>query len=140
MRLIDVRTLELQWFNDNAIPKYAILSHTWGPDEVNYQEFVWISRTRALSASTNLASTQDAQNTLMLALELMIHGSSGTPLGSLSEEDLMKRVGYSKIVNAAEQARGQACNYLWVDTCVNAPVRTACETCTDLVHLHQVLH
>ncbi|KAI5378639.1 hypothetical protein J4E82_002525 [Alternaria postmessia] len=115
MRLINVRTLELQWFNDDAIPKYAILSHTWGSDEVNYQEFVWISKARAISASPNLASTQDAHNTLMLALELMIRGSSGP--GGLSEEDLLKRVGYSKILNAAEQAQGLGCNYLWVDTC-----------------------
>ncbi|CAN9222487.1 unnamed protein product [Alternaria alternata] len=114
MRLINVRTLELQWFNDDAIPKYAILSHTWGSDEVNYQEFVWISKARAISASPNLASTQDAHNTLMLALELMIRGSSGP--GGLSEEDLLKRVGYSKILNAAEQAQGLGCNYLWVDT------------------------
>ncbi|KAG9193006.1 hypothetical protein G6011_03041, partial [Alternaria panax] len=116
MRLIDVRKLELQWFSDDAIPEYAILSHTWGSDEVNYQDFIWISRARALSTSTSPVSTQDAQNTLMLALELMIRGSSETLLGGLSEEDLMKRVGYSKIVNAAEQARGQGCNYLWVDT------------------------
>ena len=121
MRLIDVRTLELRWFNDDAVPKYAILSHTWGGDEVNYQEYVWISRARALSASTNLASaptgSQDARTTLMLALEMMIRGSSEMPLGGLSEKDLMTRIGYSKIVNAAEQAQGQGCHYLWVDTC-----------------------
>lgn len=126
MRLINVRTLELQWFNDDAIPKYAILSHTWGSDEVNYQEFVWISKARTISASPNLASTQDAHNTLMLALELMIRGSSGP--GGLSEEDLLNRVGYSKILNAAEQAQGLGCNYLWVDTYVDFLTSTACET------------
>ena len=121
MRLIDTRTLELRWFNDNEIPVYAILSHTWGPDEVSHQEFVWINRARALSASPIPASTspsgQDAQTALMLALEMMIRGNSGVPSRSLSESHLMKRVGYSKIINAAEQARGQGCNYLWVDTC-----------------------
>jgi hypothetical protein len=121
MRLIDVRTLELQWFNDDIVPKYAILSHTWGPDEVNYQEYLWISRARALSTSINSASTpkgnQDERTSLMLALEMMIRGSAEMPPGGLSEENLMTRVGYSKIVNAAEQARGQGCHYLWVDTC-----------------------
>ncbi|USP78162.1 hypothetical protein yc1106_05436 [Curvularia clavata] len=120
MRLIDTRTLELRWFNDNEIPAYAILSHTWGPDEVIYQEFVWIHRARALSASSVRASSQDnqdARTALMLALEMMIRGNSDASLGSFSENDLMKRMGYSKIINAAEQARGQGCDYLWVDTC-----------------------
>lgn len=121
MRLIDTRTLELRWFNDNEIPTYAILSHTWGPDEVSHQEFVWINQARALSATSKSVSasqsSHDAQASLMMALEMMIRGSSGAPLGSLSEEDLMKRIGYSKIINGAEQARGQGCNYLWVDTC-----------------------
>jgi hypothetical protein len=53
----------------------------------------------------------------MLALEMMIRGTSEMPLSGFSEENLMTRVGYSKIVNAAEQARGQGCQYLWVDTC-----------------------
>ncbi|EUC33050.1 hypothetical protein COCCADRAFT_37078 [Bipolaris zeicola 26-R-13] len=121
MRLIDTRTLELGWFNDNEIPAYAILSHTWGSDEVSHQEYVWINRARKLSASSLPASLsqneQHAQTSLMLALEMMIRGNSGALSGTMSESDLMKRVGYSKIINAAEQARGQGCNYLWVDTC-----------------------
>jgi hypothetical protein len=121
MRLINVRTLELQWFNDNEIPAYAILSHTWGPDEVSHQEYVWITRARTLSKSSIPASAsqndQNAHTALMLALEMMIRGNSGALSGSLSHSDLMKRVGYSKIINAAEQARGQGCIYLWVDTC-----------------------
>lgn len=38
MRLIDTTTIEVQDFiNDNEIPPYAILSHTWGNDEVTLQ-------------------------------------------------------------------------------------------------------
>ncbi|TRX91848.1 hypothetical protein FHL15_007167 [Xylaria flabelliformis] len=38
MRLIDVETLELkEFFND--VPRYAILSHTWGNEEVTFQEY-----------------------------------------------------------------------------------------------------
>lgn len=33
MRLINVETLKLETFNDGNVPPYAILSHTWGPDE-----------------------------------------------------------------------------------------------------------
>jgi hypothetical protein len=38
MRLINVQTLKLHAFNDSQIPRYAILSHTWGDEEVSFQE------------------------------------------------------------------------------------------------------
>ncbi|RWA08664.1 hypothetical protein EKO27_g6456 [Xylaria grammica] len=39
MRLIDVKTLELKEFHHD-IPPYAILSHTWGHEEVTLQEYL----------------------------------------------------------------------------------------------------
>ncbi|KAI8625583.1 HET-domain-containing protein [Xylariaceae sp. FL1651] len=39
MRLIDVQTLELKEFFD-AVPLYAILSHTWGAEEVTFQDYL----------------------------------------------------------------------------------------------------
>jgi hypothetical protein len=39
MRLLNVKTLAFEEFmNEKTIPKYAILSHTWGADEVTYQD------------------------------------------------------------------------------------------------------
>jgi hypothetical protein len=38
MRLINVHTHTLESFNPGEIPEYAILSHTWGEDEVLYQD------------------------------------------------------------------------------------------------------
>jgi hypothetical protein len=39
MRLLNVKTLTFEEFmNEKTIPKYAILSHTWGTDEVTYQD------------------------------------------------------------------------------------------------------
>jgi hypothetical protein len=38
MRLINTATLELQDFSLKTIPPYAILSHTWGTDEVTFQD------------------------------------------------------------------------------------------------------
>ena len=38
MRLINTHTLTLTEFF-GEIPQYAILSHTWGPDEVSFQDF-----------------------------------------------------------------------------------------------------
>ncbi|KAM7204243.1 Heterokaryon incompatibility protein (HET) domain containing protein [Naviculisporaceae sp. PSN 640] len=39
MWLIDVEALELKSFPDSGCVEYAILSHTWGIDEVTFQEF-----------------------------------------------------------------------------------------------------
>ncbi|KAI8715236.1 HET domain-containing protein [Fusarium sp. LHS14.1] len=38
MRLINARSLEVEEFVDNQIPKYAILSHRWGEGEVTFQD------------------------------------------------------------------------------------------------------
>ena len=38
MRLLDTTTFELHEFFDRKIPPYAILSHTWGEDELFFQE------------------------------------------------------------------------------------------------------
>jgi hypothetical protein len=39
MRLINVATFRMEEFLGNNIPKYAILSHTWGNEEVSLAEF-----------------------------------------------------------------------------------------------------
>lgn len=39
MRLINIRTLELEEYFGDKIPRYAILSHTWGEEEVSYQDW-----------------------------------------------------------------------------------------------------
>ncbi|KAH8807235.1 heterokaryon incompatibility protein-domain-containing protein [Xylogone sp. PMI_703] len=38
MRLLNANTLALETFFDKEIPPYAILSHTWGNDEVTFQD------------------------------------------------------------------------------------------------------
>lgn len=42
MRLINVHTLEIQYFSGTNIPQYAILSHTWGTNEATFQK--WTKR------------------------------------------------------------------------------------------------
>ncbi|KAI0449795.1 heterokaryon incompatibility protein-domain-containing protein [Xylaria acuta] len=39
MRLINTQSLELEEFFGSIIPKYAILSHTWGMEEVTFQDW-----------------------------------------------------------------------------------------------------
>ena len=38
MYLINIETLELEEFIEGQIPSYAILSHRWGPEELNFKE------------------------------------------------------------------------------------------------------
>ena len=38
MRLLDTSTLKLSEFFDDNIPRYAILSHTWGEEEVSFHD------------------------------------------------------------------------------------------------------
>lgn len=45
MWLIDVRTKRLTEFFDSDIPKYAILSHRWGKDEISFPEMQYSSST-----------------------------------------------------------------------------------------------
>jgi hypothetical protein len=40
MRLLNVKSLELQQFVDSKIPQYVILSHTWGDEEVLFEDLL----------------------------------------------------------------------------------------------------
>ncbi|KAK5655228.1 hypothetical protein OQA88_5795 [Cercophora sp. LCS_1] len=44
MRLINTKTLQLQEFWGNDIPRYGILSHTWEDGEVTFQQLTTLSR------------------------------------------------------------------------------------------------
>ena len=39
MRLLNIHSLQLKEFTGRNIPKYCILSHRWGEEEVSYKEF-----------------------------------------------------------------------------------------------------
>jgi hypothetical protein len=39
MWLINSQTLKLEYFVGDKIPRYAILSHTWGDQEASFAEF-----------------------------------------------------------------------------------------------------
>src|ERR1700693_4951805 len=41
MRLINTKTLQLVEFNAYPTPDYVILSHTWGEEEVSFNDMRW---------------------------------------------------------------------------------------------------
>ncbi|KAF2859714.1 HET-domain-containing protein, partial [Piedraia hortae CBS 480.64] len=46
MRLLDARTYKLKEFPDDALPPYAILSHTWTENEASFEELHHASKVR----------------------------------------------------------------------------------------------
>lgn len=44
LRLIDTDTLHLRSFWETSIPRYAILSHTWGNEEISFQEMITVGK------------------------------------------------------------------------------------------------
>jgi hypothetical protein len=42
LRLLDSSTLQFKKLNKNRLPRYALLSHTWGNEEVSYEDTLWL--------------------------------------------------------------------------------------------------
>ncbi|KAH0445037.1 het domain-containing protein [Colletotrichum camelliae] len=103
MRLINVDTLELEEFFDDDIPKYAILSHTWGHEEVSFQDLCWLheyEHNRTVYASIVALVSQIGQNMANKAAAIR------------------QRAGFDKIVQSARLAKSKhMLRYVWVDTC-----------------------
>ncbi|UKZ72645.1 hypothetical protein TrVFT333_000278 [Trichoderma virens FT-333] len=92
MRLLDARTLGLVDITDDRVPPYAILSHTWGDEEITIQQ---LRRLGGCSQST-LASPKT--------------------LDKKRRATVLKK-GYVKIAGAAQLAVSRGLDYIWVDTC-----------------------
>ncbi|KAG8527285.1 uncharacterized protein KY384_008029 [Bacidia gigantensis] len=58
MRLLHTTKLELFDFLDNEIPPYAILSHTWGEDEVSYADFLTGKRNAKILRGCELIASE----------------------------------------------------------------------------------
>ncbi|KAF1967872.1 hypothetical protein BU23DRAFT_372147, partial [Bimuria novae-zelandiae CBS 107.79] len=125
MRLLNVDTLEIKTYNEHDVPPYAILSHTWGPDEVTFQEICMITRMRSVSqalssrATSNISDGSEHSGTMLAVMEMLAQGTWGASLGipNTDEDALMRREGYRKIVYSANEARRLGYSWIWIDTC-----------------------
>lgn len=125
MRLINVVTLEMKDFVDDEIPQYAILSHTWGDEEISFQEW------------QTIASLPD-----LLAARPSGQDDAYTTLQRNRVDTLRRRAGYKKILDFCRivfhfnqhqgcglrrldplpqdrRGRGQIqkMGWVWIDTC-----------------------
>jgi len=115
MRLINVETLEMKEFFDVSIPPYAILSHTWGSDEVSYQDW---------QAVADFPALLEASRPFSERLGVM---DPFTALRQAKVNAIASRAGYQKILDLCSAVR--ACPFdwkpppserpcwAWVDTC-----------------------
>lgn len=90
MRLIHSTTHLLKEFY-NRIPNYAILSHTWGQEEVSLQEF---EKGQELEKDQELEKGQEFE-----------------------KHQAKHKAGYTKIKLCCEQAKRDGFEYVWIDTC-----------------------
>lgn len=109
MRLLHAETLEFESFDDSKLPNYVILSHTWGRDELSFQDMCWVQRLRTIPKEL-------LDNPLVPLLLNVASPAQATT----SENDLVKRAGYQKILKTAETVLHLGHTYFWIDTvCIN---------------------
>ncbi|GKT49525.1 vegetative incompatibility protein HET-E-1 [Colletotrichum spaethianum] len=90
MWLIDTNKLQPVEVQGDPRQSYAILSHTWGNDEVTFQSF------KALSSASDVAKS---------------------PVVAEAVENIRMKSGFRKIQDAANLAMSHGYGYLWIDTC-----------------------
>ncbi|KAK4167868.1 hypothetical protein QBC43DRAFT_310393 [Cladorrhinum sp. PSN259] len=109
MRLINIHTLRMHEFVAE-IPKYVILSHTWGSDEVSFQEMEEIY---ALEELEDIITQ---------------HPGYQIDIGTLRQrariQETKQRAGYRKIIDFCAKIRHESnrdsaelLEWAWVDTC-----------------------
>ena len=93
MRLLHVSTFELEDFVDEECPRYIILSHTWGKEEITYQEILLEETIQQLKSAKLFLSEQ------------------------VINSDQQYKQGCLKIAGCALRAYGEGAEYIWCDTC-----------------------
>ncbi|KAL8920427.1 MAG: hypothetical protein Q9172_004499 [Xanthocarpia lactea] len=93
MRLLHVSTFRLESFIDEECPPYALLSHTWGKEEITLQE-------------VQLAGTISS-----------LSSAKGCLAGEVISDNLPYKEGVWKIAGCALQAETDGFEYIWCDTC-----------------------
>ncbi|KAK5637295.1 hypothetical protein RRF57_013007 [Xylaria bambusicola] len=122
MRLINTYTLELEDCLE-VIPKYAILSHTWGNEEVTLQDWSTPETRNQLLSLLKILENEDPTysgltdppslaHTNRIEIELGVRDWRSL----ISPDSHLNRFGYWKILKACLLARKDGLKFLWADT------------------------
>lgn len=114
MRLINVETRRMEEFFDNDEPEYLILSHTWGEEEISFQDYMWLLNYDEEVAAGILDELPRKQRDRIIG----------------KAEALRRRSGYHKVSSFIDRAHKMYASYfqlesweipellyVWVDTC-----------------------
>jgi hypothetical protein len=107
MRLLGTSTLEFESFHEDIVPPYAILSHTWGAQEITYQEMAFLQKLKRLPAELR-------QDKLYVA---SLMAAAGLDFSDANEDSIRRREGFAKIQQTAVIAKSRGLDYFWLDTC-----------------------
>lgn len=137
MRLINTTSLELETFIRD-IPPYAILSHTWGDEEVTFDELTSLNHT-TLPSTTN-ADVEGHSSCFFVPVDLDAL-TRNLPLDAVlpptwgcdsiphmahvceshkrkeTNSHIKKKKGWGKITKACAHAASRGWKYIWIDTC-----------------------
>ena len=126
MRLINTDDLSLVEF-PGIVPEYAILSHTWGDEEVTLQDWeasrragtssILYSRIQGLLEPGKGTADQETQTTEEDGFPIVRRSTDDSIqdwLSNLGFHDV--RFGYWKILQACSRARRDGLEWLWADT------------------------
>ena len=127
MRLINVESMKMEEFFNEAVPPYAILSHRWGSEEVSLQEW---NRREEIEASMQRIAANDGMRAGRH--EQSEHDCYRRILcdqyRELGEQKMAieQKAGYAKIQSFVRLARDEkyreneeypSYRYVWIDTC-----------------------
>lgn len=111
MRLINIHSLRLEEFFGRNIPPYLILSHTWGNEEISFQEYTWLQAYAEKLAAGVIEEKPPKQRERLKA----------------KDESLCRRSGYQKIIHFVQlvlhlelekfNPNLRMLHYIWIDTC-----------------------
>ena len=113
MRLLNVKSRRLEEFFNKPVPEYAILSHTWGENEIVYQDFQQSDHLLRLLREVQvsfLSPTQLKQKPAVPQSRLR----NETTLDSL--KPYSSPSSYVKIDGCCDQALKNGYSYVWIDT------------------------
>jgi len=91
MRLINTTTGQFREFYDTQRPRYAILSHTWGDEELSYLDFLFLN--------SNLPASSAG------VIQAFLRNPSADSEGSV------------KVQESCKLARSRGLEWIWVDSC-----------------------
>ncbi len=122
MRLINVKTLEISEFFGDKIPPYGILSHTWGDEEVSFQEMMGLGKgVRELLLNQMESQDWSSPKRRIESQDWSSPKRRIVPTGGEPSAGLRSSTGSAngllKILNTCRLAKRDSLQWFWVDTC-----------------------